>query len=33
LGDTLDAQEWIGGALITGGVLAAELLRRPSSAQ
>jgi len=33
LGDTLDAQEWIGGALITGGVLAAELLRRPSAAQ
>lgn len=33
LGDVLAAQEWIGGALITGGVLLAELLRPRTSAQ
>jgi len=33
LGDVLATQEWIGGALITGGVLLAELLRPRASAQ
>lgn len=32
LGDTLATQEWIGGALITGGVLVAELLRPRATA-
>lgn len=32
LGDTFDTQEWIGAAMITGGVLLAELLRPRSPA-
>ncbi len=33
LGDQLDTKEWIGGAMITGGVLIAELLRTRAPSQ